>query len=507
MKRSIVTLLCVAGGAAACSSGSSSEPHHLSAACAKDPDSCFVRVQNGHFSLSGQPYRYLGANVWYAPFVTLDRLRPELDALQARGVKNLRIMALSEGDVPPEQANDPQFGPQVILPASSDSPCADDRLEAFTARLASVLDELDKRGMKAVLTLNDFWHWSGGMPQYLKWAHEHPTLECKGEDVARYLVDGTRDEAGQSLLQPGYHVPFQSSQLFSSDIGEHCQPTPLKDFVIPHPNTLPSGQHDWWQEQQDLSSLFFCNARAQTFFFSRASRVIEAVAGHPAIMAWQLANEPRAFPGWEKVFERWVERTTRFIKDRDAYHLVSIGSEGDLSYANRDYREAHQVAGVDYMTIHVWPENWGWYDPTKPIDDTGDRSLASAIGQSQSFIEQRLSDVAAVGKPLVIEEFGLARDGRSLDPSSTVEARDRYYDFMFQQVASHPACAGVNFWAWAGSGRPATDGNHFWRTGADFLGDPPHEQQGWYSVYDADKPTLDIIEMYAHQLESAPKTP
>jgi len=45
----------------------------------------------------------------------------------------------------------------------------------------SVLDGLDyliaqmgKRGMKAVLVLNNFWQWSGGMGQYVSWQEKTP---------------------------------------------------------------------------------------------------------------------------------------------------------------------------------------------------------------------------------------------------------------------------------------------------------------------------------------------
>jgi len=56
--------------------------------------------------------------------------------------------------------------------------------------------------------------------------------------------------------------------------------------------------------------------------------------------------------------------------------------------------------------------------------------------------------------------------------------------------------AGVNFWAWGGEGRPRQSGC-WWKIGDDFIGDPPHEQQGWYSVYDTDTSTHKIIAKYA----------
>jgi mannan endo-1,4-beta-mannosidase len=46
-------------------------------------------------------------------------------------------------------------------------------------------------------------------------------------------------------------------------------------------------------------------------------------------------------------------------------------------------------------------------------------------------------------------------------------------------------------WAWSGDRRPPRPGD-LWKPGDPFLGDPPHEKQGWYSIYDKDT-TLKLI--------------
>jgi mannan endo-1,4-beta-mannosidase len=475
--------------------------------CTAEPDRCRVRVENGRFVLDGKPYRTMGTNFWAAPYIEIERLRTDLDLLQSLGVKNLRILALSEGGIPTSQVEDTTFGPQRIYPASSNEPCADAALEASAAHLEEVLDELDRRGMKTVLTLNNWYHWSGGMPQYVKWAHEQPGKACGGDHGA-YLIDGTRDpETGVSLLATTHHVPFSRSSRFMPASGERCLPTPIGDFVIPHPNTRPAGSPDVakaWDDQQDLSALFLCNARAQEFFYSRAAVLIERLKAHPAIMSWQLANEPRALRGWSALFERWVENTARFIKDIDPNHLVSIGAEGERTlggdHADSDYRAFHDVAGIDYLTLHIWPENWGWYDPALPADSTGPGSLTAAMALSDELIGVHLEHARALGKPLVIEEFGLARDDKTSPVTSTVSRRNTYYENVFSHVANTPELGGVNFWAFAGAGRPAKGGNRYWRLGDDYTGDPPHEPQGWYSVYSTDADTLALIEDHAARI-------
>ncbi|HSN75160.1 MAG TPA: family 20 glycosylhydrolase [Anaerolineae bacterium] len=97
--------------------------------------------------------------------------------------------------------------------------------------------------------------------------------------------------------------------------------------------------------------------------------------------------------------------------------------------------------------------------------------------------------LAELGKPLVLEEFGLARDyeplGNILDPASPTTLRDRFFTAMFAEAGG--ALAGHNLWAWSGQARP----------GDAWVGDPPHEEPGWYSIYDSDASTLALLAVQA----------
>jgi mannan endo-1,4-beta-mannosidase len=125
----------------------------------------FVRVKDGKFVKDGKPYFYLGANYWCGMNLgstgeggNRERLKRELDQMQSLGITNLRILALSEG---------PDGSPYRILPAVVDTPGV--LKEELLVGLDFFLDEMNKRNMTAVVVLNNFWPWSGGMGQYLKW--------------------------------------------------------------------------------------------------------------------------------------------------------------------------------------------------------------------------------------------------------------------------------------------------------------------------------------------------
>ena len=177
--------------------------------------------------------------------------------------------------------------------------------------------------------------------------------------------------------------------------------------------------------------------------------------------------------------------------------MVTTGSEGTPPGESQNFIQTHQGANIDYATIHIWPQNWGWYDPTTPS------TYANGEQLSINYFQTHAVEAASLGKPLVLEEFGLARDWESLhdiyDPNSPTTYRDRFYSAMFQQVTSaialHEPLAGANFWAWAGAARP----------GYAWIGDPPHETPGWYSVYNSDSTTLAIISEFAQKMAQLSK--
>ena len=64
------------------------------------------------------------------------------------------------------------------------------------------------------------------------------------------------------------------------------------------------------------------------------------------------------------------------------------------------------------------------------------------------------------------------------------------YQHVHNSASSGGPVAGDNFWAWAGEGRPLLPYGSYWSPGDPWIGDPPHEHQGWYSVYDSDATSL-----------------
>lgn len=401
----------------------------------------FVKVKGSRLTVNGVPYHFVGANYWSGmnngasgPLGNRQRVTRELDMLCLLGVTNLRILAGSEG---------PDTEPWRIVPALQRSPGVYDR--DLLHGLDFLLSEMGRRGMKGVLVLNNFWPWSGGMAQYLSWSGGGP---------------------------------------------------------IPYPPPQPGGS---WSVFEKYTAGFYSNQnamdKADSFIRMIVTRRNEYTGvrncDDPTIMSWELANEPRGNQN-SGAFNRWIERTSALIKSLDSNHLVTTGCEGltpSPSEAGLDLVRNHRFGSIDYATAHIWAQNWGWYDPRNPLE-----TYDPAVKQMTAYMSEHIKLAGKLGKPIVFEEFGLARDEGSFDHLSTTSYRDRYYTEVFRlahrAAATGAPVAGVNFWAWAGEGRPRQPGG-IWRAGDQLLGDPPHELQGWYSVYDTDTNTQGIILKYA----------
>lgn len=273
-----------------------------------------------------------------------------------------------------------------------------------------------------------------------------------------------------------------------------------------------------WPEFADMSSEFYSQGAAVRMFDDYVRVLVgrrNSVTGKlyredPTIMAWQLANEPR--PGGSpaagkkhlQAYLAWIAATARLIKSIDPNHLVSTGSEGSQGCNDDDQcvAAAHHSQDIDYVTTHIWPQNWGWADP-RDLPGT----WATTHNNARKYLDRQVAVATGLGKPLVIEEFGFPRDGGSFDPGTPTSYRDRYYKLIFDAVTDSLRNGGVlqgaNFWAWGGEGRAEHPDHRFVRGDTSYLGDPPHEPQGWYSVFDSDRSTLALVQEYANALAGA----
>lgn len=379
----------------------------------------FVTVKNQRFYIGSKDYKYIGTNYWYGVNLgapesgNRNRMVEELDHLKRNGIDNLRIMAGGQG---------PDDREKRIVPSIEPSPLEFN--EDVWLGFDFLLDEMRKRGMKAIVPINNYWEWSGGFGQYVEW---------HGGDFNDPLSFYTMPEVQKHFLQ-------------------------FIDIMLNRTNTINGIKY----------------------------------SNDSTVMAWQLSNEPRVEDCG--LYQVWIRNTTNFIKARAPNHLVSLGNEGTITPCAK---EGNDVKELDYVTFHCWAQNWGWYDPAIP------GSLIYALKKVEEYLDENIAIGENVSKPVVLEEFGIARDFGSYDPNSSTIVRDIYYSSIFEYFLNKTQSGtsnfvGINFWAYGGTGRPRENGG-WWQPGDQFIGDPPHERQGWYSVYNNDT-TMGYVRNYSNVL-------
>ncbi len=394
----------------------------------------FVTVSGNQLFVDNKPYYFVGTNYWYGSLLGLEndkrrgieRLNKELDFLKKNGVTNLRLMAGSEGSGPLNGV------PRVEPPFQVTQGVFD---ESALNGLDILLDEMAKRDMRAVIFLSNNWEWSGGFQQYLIW-----------------------------------------NKVIS------------EDWLTRKPD---------WDTLRDLVAKFYACEMCKYSYARQAARIVrrknsangKIYRDDPTIMSWQIANEPRPMrPEANVAYKEWIVETAQQLKNIAPNHLVSIGHEGWIGTQDiKLFEEIHADPNVDYVTIHIWPKNWGWFESGKMAEQ-----YRLALSKTREYIDVNGAVAIKLNKPMVIEEFGLPRDGQSYSVGAKTMLRDNFFQTVIEKVRTHKYIAGANFWAFGGVGRPIKN-QLFWKAGDEYMGDPPMEEQGLYSVFDSDRSTWDVI--------------
>lgn len=227
---------------------------------------------------------------------------------------------------------------------------------------------------------------------------------------------------------------------------------------------------------------FYTDPSTKRFFKNHISAVLNRknvfngriYKNDPTIFAWELSNEARAQtdPSGDTLND-WIIEMSSYIEEIDQNHLVTTGVEGFYNENSgpwyrdgsqgADFIRNHKISTIDFCTLHLWPDQWGWdYE------------------QSITWVREHIDDAHnVIGKPIILEEFGKYRDTMPPVPEPSVPTggtgntatRDLFYQGIYDILYNNKA-GGSNFWILYHDSYPDYDG----------LG-----------VYCPDKSTVDII--------------
>ena len=411
------------------------------AACGLSAQTGFVKVKDGHFVRHGQPYYYVGTNFWYGAILGSEGQGGDRKRLR-RELDKMKSLGIDNLRI--LVGSDGKRGVKTkVEPTLQEAPGVYN--DTILAGLDYLLMQMEKRNMVAVLYLNNSWEWSGGCGYYLEQAGMGKAPRPNEDGYPAFM---------QFVSQ--YATCEKAHQLFY-------------DYV--------------------------------RFIIGRTNRYTHRrYVDDPAIMSWQIGNEPRAFSKEAlPAFEHWLAEASSLIRSLDSNHLISIGSEGSWGCENdiACYERICADKNVDYCNIHLWPYNWSWARQDHLVEDLG-----VSCQNTKEYIDQHLDVCARIKKPLVMEEFGYPRDGFSFTPGSSTVGRDGYYQYVFGLVADNAEkggyFAGCNFWGWGGFAQPM---HEQWQVGDDYTGDPAQEAQGLNSVFVKDASTLKVIRSQVKRMQ------
>jgi mannan endo-1,4-beta-mannosidase len=376
----------------------------------------FVYVDGLRLKDSKGLHYLTGLNYWACMNLASDdsqggnftRLTTELDQMAAKGVNHLRIMAASEGAPTPQ--------PFRMSPPLMDAPGKYN--EKIFKGLDICLDEMGKRGMRATMTLGDEWQWSGGFAQFVSWAMDNKPIPYP---------------ASWNLTAPPQRSKPRTG--WGSYTVQGIDAAPYSDFT-------------------NFANLIYSTPQAEQWYKDHIKTVMSrrnTVNGRlytedPTIMTWQLANEPQAsdalgyegpyginlIPNADDLLFPWVERISAYIRSLAPKQLVSVGLES--KQGEYYFKRVHNLTTVDYATTHCWVQNWGIYD----MYDASEANLRQAQDFAITFINDTSRWAVEIGKPLFLEEFGMARDNwQNKDKeypylsSATTTHKDPYFEVRF----------------------------------------------------------------------------
>ncbi|KAI6914277.1 glycoside hydrolase [Hortaea werneckii] len=448
----------------------------------------FVYVDGYQLKDSKGVHYLTGINYWSCLNLAADdsaggnhsRFITELDQMAAKGLNHLRLMASSEGA--------PTHQPFRMDPPLMQSP--GEYNEDIFVGLDRCLDEMSKRGMRATMTLANEWQWSGGFAQYVSWANDNE------------------------------EIPYPSSWNLSAPPQRPEPGTGWGNYTEVGVDAVP------FNNFTEFANRFYTNEQCQEWYHDHIDTVLNRVntvngrvyKEDATVMTWEVANEPQpARPSGyygpyglilaadpEDEVLNWIETTANYLKASAPKQLVTTGFEG--KQGEWYFKAVHNFTNIDYTTSHCWVQNWGIYD----MLNSSEANLQAANDFAREFISNTSDWSRALGKPVFLEEFGMARDNwENVDKeytylsSASTTNKDEYFNTIIGAAvddfkAENGAYVGTCPWAYGGIYRPETQ--HENEFGEVWAGDPPHESPGWYDLYDTDE-AMNIVHRQQQEVE------
>jgi endo-1,4-beta-mannosidase len=276
---------------------------------------------------------------------------------------------------------------------------------------------------------------------FLPWEDAQPAAGTVDPDVLAHLVDvaGAAGEAGVELIVtlftghmsgvnwiPSWATCPQSGPLRGASGGSRDR----RFRVVSGGRVQPdeSGLRNWYTDPEITA--------AQERLAGAAAR---ALAGHPAIWAWDLGNENSncTVPPDRLTGEAWLERMAGAIRAADPGRPITIGTHMEDLEEDRGIGPAEAARHCDFVCMHGYPIYAVWAEgPT-------DHHLLPFLAQVTRWL--------SAGADVLFEEFGLptAPDTLAAEAPLVSEASAAAYTARALDALRAAGCTGALLWCFS----------------------------------------------------------
>jgi mannan endo-1,4-beta-mannosidase len=181
---------------------------------------------------------------------------------------------------------------------------------------------------------------------------------------------------------------------------------------------------------------FYRDGRCRAAYWMWVEQLLERVNGitgrayknDPAILAWELANEPRCpdVPDGEELLISWIWEMSTLLRSKAPSHLIAVGDEGFFHRAGAGRNELFNgsrgtnfeaflgIGPIDFGTYHLYGE-WA---KKQDLTEWG-----------LMWIREHIAAAERANKPVLLEEYGVT-SGRD---------RTEVYDRWLREIESADA--------------------------------------------------------------------
>lgn len=212
-----------------------------------------------------------------------------------------------------------------------------------------------------------------------------------------------------------------------------------------------------------------------------------------SILAWKVCDDLRIGGDSMSLYTTWVKDCVSCIRQVDDKHLVmAVYAPFKQRDAEEDARSLSSFTaetGIDCAEIVISPCEQGWVSKGAIIE-----GLPHLFLSLDNYIAAYNRVMYSSERPYIVR-VQYPRDAFFTRPSTSCSARETFFEYMGLKVIecrrNEEALMGWSIKGWGGQAKPNSLG--VWDDVTEYTSEYPDEVKGLYSVFSADKSTVDVL--------------